>query len=92
MLVNSILWNYRHPRHYLPEDYHVYVAQNGRTELQGPGWKDDMPWWMTFIDPCGLTASLTGSKRKEKPFWESNGYQAIDLEEGGGNDASQSAS
>ncbi|XP_014559648.1 hypothetical protein COCVIDRAFT_35166 [Bipolaris victoriae FI3] len=92
MLVNSILWNYRHPRHYLPEDYHVYVAQNGRNELQGPGWKDDMPWWMTFIDPCGLTASLAGSKRKEKPFWESNGYQAIDLEEGGGNDASQSAS
>lgn len=75
MLVNSVLWNFRHPRRYLPEDYHEYLAQDGCTELVGPGWKDDMPWFMTFIDPCGLTAALLGNKRnKEKPFWEMNGY------------------
>ncbi|KAI4947328.1 hypothetical protein J4E91_006680 [Alternaria rosae] len=80
MLVNTVLWNYRHPRRYLPEDYHIYLAQNGQTELQGPGWKDDMPWFMTFIDPCGITASITGgSRRKERPFWENNGYEAFEL-------------
>jgi hypothetical protein len=75
LLVNSVLWNLRHPRHHLPEDYHVYLAQDGKTELKGPGWKDEMPWFMTFLDPCGLTVAVTGGgRRKEKPFWETNGY------------------
>lgn len=75
MLVNTVLWNYRHPRRYLPEDYHTYLAQDGQTELKGPGWKDNMPWFMTFIDPCGMSVSLTGRGRKtERPFWEGNGY------------------
>jgi hypothetical protein len=53
--------------------YHVYLAQDGLTELRGPGWKDDMPWFMTFIDPCGMTAAVTGGgRRKEKPFWETD--------------------
>ncbi|KAJ4374819.1 hypothetical protein N0V83_001896 [Neocucurbitaria cava] len=75
MLINTVLWNYRHPRLYLPQNYHTYLAQDGHTELQGPGWKDDMPWFITFIDPCGLTAALTGGgRKKEKPFWEVNGF------------------
>ncbi|KAL1602236.1 hypothetical protein SLS59_004923 [Nothophoma quercina] len=80
MLVNTVLWNYRHPRRYPPEDYHAYLAQDGQTELKGPGWKDDMPWFMTFIDPCGLTAAVTGGGRtKEPPFWELNGFEHIPL-------------
>ncbi|KAF1925761.1 uncharacterized protein M421DRAFT_423317 [Didymella exigua CBS 183.55] len=75
MLINTVLWNIRHPRLYLPEDYHIYLAQDGQTELKGPGWKNDLPWFMTFIDPCGLTAAVTGSgRKKEKPFWETNGF------------------
>ncbi|PSN72316.1 RTA1 domain protein [Corynespora cassiicola Philippines] len=82
MLFNSVLWNIRHPRRYLPEDYHVYLAQDGKTELQGPGWKDDQPWLMTFIDPCGITAALTkkGRSKKEKPFWEENGFENMPLD------------
>lgn len=88
MLVNMVLWNYRHPRRHLPEDYGVYLAQDGRTELSGPGWKDDMPGWMTFLDPCGLTALLTSDgRRKEKPFWECNGYEAHELVQGHSSDA-----
>jgi hypothetical protein len=80
MLLNTVLWNYMHPRHYLPEDYHVYLAQDGKTKLKGPGWTDDMPWFMTFLDPCGLTARLVGGgRRKETPFWETNGYEHIPL-------------
>lgn len=86
MLLNTVLWNFRHPRHYLPEDYHVYLAQDGRTELTGPGWKDDMPWFWTFIDPCGLTAAILGATRKkEKPFWETNGYEHMLSKRGVGN-------
>ncbi|KAF1938742.1 RTA1 domain protein [Clathrospora elynae] len=80
MLVNTVLWNFRHPRYYLPEDYHTYLAQDGRTELQGKGWKDEIPWFMNFIDPCGLAAAVTGRGRdKEKPFWETNGYGTREL-------------
>ncbi|KAJ8110311.1 hypothetical protein OPT61_g6817 [Boeremia exigua] len=88
MLVNSVLWNIRHPRRYLPEDYHVYLAQDGQTEVRGPGWKDDMPWFMTFIDPCGLTAAITGGgRKKERPFWETNGFEHIPLTKSASGDA-----
>jgi hypothetical protein len=75
MLINTILWNVNHPRHYLPEDYHIYLAQDGETELVGPGWEDDVPWFITFLDPFGITAAVISSKtRKDKPFWEDNGF------------------
>lgn len=91
MLINTVLWNIRHPRLFLPENYHIYLAQDGKTELQGPGWKDEMPWFMTFIDPCGLTAALTGGgRKKEKPFWETNGFEHIPLVEVGGGDTKTS--
>ncbi|KAF2134985.1 hypothetical protein P153DRAFT_362688 [Dothidotthia symphoricarpi CBS 119687] len=83
MLVNTVLWNCRHPRRYLPQDYHVYLAQDGYTELKGPGWKDDMPWFMTFLDPCGLTAALTGgSRKKERPFWETDRLEHVESRSG----------
>jgi hypothetical protein len=76
MLINTVLWNIRHPRLYLPEDYHIYLAQDGQTELKGPGWKHDMPWFMTFLDPCGLTAAFArDGRKKENPFWELNGFE-----------------
>lgn len=34
MLVNSALWNVRHPGPYLPQDHHIYLAQDG-TEVKG---------------------------------------------------------
>ncbi|KAJ0121935.1 RTA1 domain-containing protein [Diaporthe amygdali] len=33
MLVNSALWNVRHPGRYLPQDHHIYLAQDG-TEVE----------------------------------------------------------
>lgn len=78
MLINMVLWNMQHPRRYLPEDYHVYLAQDGQTELKGPGWKGEMPWFMTFIDPCGLIAAVIGGgRKKKKTFWETNGFEHI---------------
>jgi hypothetical protein len=70
MLVNSVLWNVRHPRRYLPENYQVYLAQDGVTELEGPGWKDKRPFMVTMIDPFGMCDQ---AREKERPFWETNG-------------------
>ncbi|KAH8424444.1 uncharacterized protein LDX57_002195 [Aspergillus melleus] len=41
MLTNTLLWNGRRPRHYLPQHRNIYLAQDGVTELEGPGWKDN---------------------------------------------------
>ena len=84
MLSNSFLWNGSHPRLYLPEDYHVYLAQDGVTDLQGPGWESKQSWLMTFIDPFGLKALLAGVNKKgeqERPFWETNGFENAALVE-----------
>ena len=74
MLVNSVLWNLRHPRRSLPERSSTYLAQDGSTDLEGPGWKDTRPFVMTLLDPFGW---LDVGKEKEQPFWETNGYYAI---------------
>ncbi|GAB1311460.1 hypothetical protein MFIFM68171_01670 [Madurella fahalii] len=76
MLVNSVMWNVRHPRRYLPQSYKVYLAQDGSTELMGPGWGDKRNVVMTFVDPFGLVAMCEPGKKGEQ-FWESNGYHHL---------------
>ncbi|KAM7201277.1 hypothetical protein V8F33_003377 [Rhypophila sp. PSN 637] len=71
ILLSTILWNIFHPRSYLPADDTRYLAQDGRTELKGPGWKDSRSLTETFMNPF---ASLTHRAGHEKPFWERNGY------------------
>lgn len=34
MLINSVIWNLWNPGRYLPQNYHVYLARDGRTEVQ----------------------------------------------------------
>lgn len=67
MLVNSCLWNGLHPMRSLPVDYHIYLSKSGHAELEGPGWEDNRPAILTWIDPLGLC--LKGED-KEVPFSE----------------------
>lgn len=76
MLVNSVMWNARHPRRYLPQSYKVYLAQDGSTELTGPGWGDKRNFIMTMVDPFGLVAMFEPGKKGEL-FWEANGYHHL---------------
>jgi hypothetical protein len=69
MLSNSVLWNTRHPRLYLPENYHVYLTQDGVSEVLGPGWETEQNWLMSFIDPFEW---FTKKSSTQKPFWEAN--------------------
>lgn len=70
MLVNVVMFNVRHPRRYLPEKYTVYLAQDGVTEVEGPGWKDPRPFWLTVLDPFNLTGAVLGRDRGQDRFWE----------------------
>jgi hypothetical protein len=72
MLLNSVLWNIWHPRRYLPENPARYLAQDGKTEVKGPGWKDTRSLTETFMDPF---AALTARSGHQRPFWEHNGYK-----------------
>ena len=76
MLVNVLMWNARHPRRYLPQSYKRYLAQDGETELDGPGWADKRNLVMTVIDPFGIVAMCEKDRRGE-PFWEQNGYHHV---------------
>ena len=40
MLANSVLLNVRHPARFLPRSNKVYLAEDGVTEVEGPGYED----------------------------------------------------
>ncbi|KAH7376593.1 hypothetical protein B0T11DRAFT_272648 [Plectosphaerella cucumerina] len=54
MLVNMVMWNIRHPRRYLPADYHVFLERDGVTETRGKGFEDTRPMWATIVDPFNI--------------------------------------
>ncbi|OBR05228.1 RTA1 domain-containing protein [Colletotrichum higginsianum IMI 349063] len=70
MLANVVMFNVRHPRRYLPEKYTVYLAKDGVTEVDGPGWKDPRPFWVTVVDPFDLVGVAQGRDRRLDRFWE----------------------
>lgn len=72
MLANVVMFNARHPRRYLPDRYTVYLAKDGVTEVDGPGWRDPRPFWMTVVDPFDLAGLLRGRDRSRVDFWETD--------------------
>ncbi|KAL2179478.1 uncharacterized protein P884DRAFT_283402 [Thermothelomyces heterothallicus CBS 202.75] len=69
MLANSVLINVRHPRRFLPKSTKTYLAMDGTTEVQGPGYQDARPFWQTLVDPFDLWGLAT-KKDKGQKFWE----------------------
>ncbi|KAM0593778.1 hypothetical protein ACHAP6_001108 [Verticillium nonalfalfae] len=76
MLGNTLMWNWRHPRRYLPAKCDVYLARDGVTEVEGPGWKDDRVWLLTVIDPFDVGGCLRGRQAQDK-FWERDGIEGV---------------
>ena len=70
MLVNSVLLNVNHPGRFLPRSNKIYLARDGVTELEGPGWVDKRPFLATLLDPFDLVGLFKG-RDKETAFWES---------------------
>ncbi|KAK4097080.1 hypothetical protein N658DRAFT_479592 [Parathielavia hyrcaniae] len=76
MLANVFLWNARHPRRYLPRSFRRYLAQDGDTELDGPGWADKRSLVMTLLDPFGFLI-MCEKGRAGVLFWKGNGYDHL---------------
>jgi hypothetical protein len=71
MITNSFLVNARHPMHYLPKDNTIYLAEDGVTEIQGPGYADRRNFFVTILDPFDFHGMLRGRNMKNN-FWETH--------------------
>lgn len=69
MFLNTALLNTFHPGKRLPVSNGTFLAKDGITERQGPGWDDDRPWPVTIFDPLDLWGLLRG-KDKHTKFWD----------------------
>ncbi|KAK4194973.1 hypothetical protein QBC40DRAFT_25709 [Triangularia verruculosa] len=74
MLINHVLMNARHPRMWLPKSTKTYLSRkDGVTEIDGPGYKDSRPFWVTLVDPFDMHGLLSGGKKKADNFWDGDG-------------------
>lgn len=73
MLINSVIWNVWNPGRYLPHNYHVYLARDGRTEVQVNYKADSRPFLLKALSflTFGL---LFRHKLQERPFEELSQY------------------
>ena len=72
MVMNSYLMNVYPPGKYLPANYKIYLAMDGKTELEGPGAADKRPFLFTLFDPCDIFGLVKGTDAKNR-FWEHDG-------------------
>lgn len=72
MLANTFLLNIFPPAKYIPKNHKVYLARDGKTEIEGPGMVDKRHFLLTLVDPFDLVGLATGHDNKNK-FWEHDG-------------------
>jgi len=69
MLCNSVLINTFHPSRFLPPNNKIYLAEDGITEIEGPGFEDKRPFLLTLFDPFDVVGLVRGADRKNR-YWE----------------------
>ncbi|RDW86848.1 putative RTA1 domain protein [Aspergillus mulundensis] len=67
MYANTTMLNIFHPMRFLPRSNKIYLAKDGVTEVEGPGFKDPRPWYVTFFDPFDIAGLIKGRQVK---YWE----------------------
>ena len=80
MVINSALLNVRHPALYLPRNNKIYLAQDGVTEIEGPGYEDKRPFLWTILDPFDIVGLVKGIDIATR-YWEEQqemGIPAVD--------------
>ncbi|RMZ87989.1 hypothetical protein DV736_g4778, partial [Chaetothyriales sp. CBS 134916] len=82
MLLNTYLFNVFPPAKYLPVNHKIYLAVDGRTEIQGPGMSDRRMFLLTILDPFDIVGLLMGRDSKNR-FWERDGIGGPKVEAGG---------
>lgn len=83
MLVNTAMLNVWPPAKYLPSDNRVYLARDGKTEVQGPGWEDKRHFLLTVFDPFDIGGLIKGEDCKKR-FWEEDGIEPTGVKDQAG--------
>lgn len=78
MVTNSFLLNFRHPMRFIPRDNTIYLAEDGVTEIKGPGYLDKRPFLVTLVDPFDIAGALKG-QNMNKNFWETHEDGRVEL-------------
>ena len=86
MLLNTFLLNIYPPAKYLPANQKVYLAVDGKTEVEGPGMVDKRPFLASLFDPFDIIGLVTGKDNKNR-FWEKDGIGGPKEEAGQPTDA-----
>jgi RTA1 like protein len=71
MVINSCMLNARHPMRHLPRNNKIYLAEDGETEILGPGYEDKRSFLVTFLDPFDLLGMWKGNSLGKR-FWETH--------------------
>ncbi|KAJ5760523.1 RTA-like protein [Penicillium odoratum] len=69
MYSNTTLLNVFHPMHKLPRSNKIYLADDGVTEIEGPGYDDPRHWIQTFVDPFDVYGLIV-KRGKQQRYWE----------------------
>ncbi|CAI7597395.1 unnamed protein product [Penicillium glandicola] len=77
MYSNTTLLNIFHPMHWLPRSNKIYLAEDGVTEIEGPGYDDPRHWLQTVVDPFDIYGLIVNRGKKER-YWEASSTQRED--------------
>ncbi|KAJ5130460.1 RTA-like protein [Penicillium bovifimosum] len=69
MYTNTTLLNVFHPMRSLPRSNKIYLAEDGVTEIEGPGYDDPRHWLQTVVDPFDIYG-LFANRGKQNKYWE----------------------
>ncbi|KAK5955241.1 hypothetical protein OHC33_003922 [Knufia fluminis] len=72
MLINTYIMNIWPPARYLAADHKVYLAMDGKTEIQGPGMIDKRPFLVTLVDPFDIWGLIKKKDQKNR-YWLKDG-------------------
>lgn len=72
MLINTYLMNFFPPAEHLPADHKIYLAMDGKTEIEGPGMVDKRPFLVTLADPFDVVGIIKRKDQKNR-FWLRDG-------------------
>ena len=72
MLINTYMMNLFPPAKYMPANHKIYLAKDGKTELEGPGMVDKRHFLLSLFDPFDVVGIVMKRDSKNR-FWERDG-------------------
>jgi hypothetical protein len=76
MLLNTYLMNGYPLAKHLPANHKIYLATDGRTELEGPEAADNSCFLLRLFDPFDVVGFVKGRDAKNR-FWEEDGIGGL---------------